>query len=623
MTLKNIQILAVLLLIGFVAVDASGQGASFVNPETGQLHKFVAGNYTDLGVDNNGNMSNTESTVRSHAGSALDKLKNVGVTNVRVWPFRHNENDYNKMANRVSWLASEAAQRDMTLVVDLFDSSSQNSYGHITENEARIDNMINVVIAQNANKSNIYWSLGNEIGGYENPLAFATFYENKVAAMRSAGALHISFHPVPGSLNHDWTGVSKVAAERCIAASDDVSPHFYAKGAVSNEGSVNGLELGSLQQLIEIGHNLCKPVIIGEFGIKADCDPPHTCNNGCTENYSQRTAANISGWLNYFENTLKVDQVSFWQFKKETLGHLDAESYTPIFNSGGCIGNGTHEDAMSGYLNSTPNHPSETCTGGGDPPTSNPTNVALNKSIYGQTSQYSSAFSAAKAIDGQLNTKWTTGGTRTSEYMIVDLGQQYNISQFKLQQASAGGEAHYYNMESCWFGYWANSKWNWTGQNYPNQYSNTFTKNVSVTARYVVLWTNNPNFITFADDKYVRLPEFEVYGTSVNGNRLASVELEPDVMPNLNFSVLRPTVFPNPASKSNVVINFDVKEECEGTLFIYSDKGQIVKEIPTGLLETGTQRMKVDLSGLNTGTYFYKITLPGVRTEAQKLILMN
>ncbi len=359
--------------IAFLCLHQSNiyaKGAPFTNPETNQPHKFVAANYTDLGVNFEGQMTSSESTLRSRAGAELNRLRDAGITNVRVWPFLHHGDNLTRMANRVAWLADEAARRDMTITVDLFDSSGNNTYANIKANESKIDSRISGIIRPNANKRNIYWSLGNEIGGHENPLAFATFYEQKVAAMRDAGAMHISFHPVPGSLEHRWgsNNDTEKAARRCIKVSDDVSPHFYAVGSVSNESSANWTEFNSLQQYINIAHELCKPTIIGEFGITGNCG----------ENYSQRTDNNVKGWLNYFDNTLKVDQVSFWQFMKNTLGHLDDQCFASV--SGSCIGNGTHQDAMSGYLNDRPANPGN-CNTPPPPPVSGSCD-ALNFNSY-------------------------------------------------------------------------------------------------------------------------------------------------------------------------------------------------------------------------------------------------
>lgn len=319
-------------------------GAPFINPVTGALHKFVAGNYTDLGVNPDGSMPTDRTALEWNATQDLNRLRDLGVTNVRIWAhLGYASNNYGAMANRVNWLAELARQRGMTLTVDLFDSSGNNTLQNLRNNEAQINNMVSYVVGGNANKSYIYWSLGNEIGDPWYPLDFADFYVAKVQLMRQSGALRISLQPVPGSLNHNWGGTTTQAATRVINASDDVSVHFYAAGAVGNEGNVNGLELGSTQQWMNLAHSLCKPAVIGEFGIT---------------DLAQRTDQNVSDWLYYFRENLKVDQVSFWQLTKDEAGHVDGECFCSLPN----VGNGPHISGMSGYLGLPPTYPGSGCT---------------------------------------------------------------------------------------------------------------------------------------------------------------------------------------------------------------------------------------------------------------------
>lgn len=321
------------------SLSSLASGAMFTNPFTGQPHKFVAANYTDLGVNSNGSMPTDKFQLQANASEDLTRLKNLGVTNVRVWAnIGYNETDYTMQANRIKWLAEIALSKQITLTVDLIDSSGRQRLSDIQGRDAHINNVINTVIVQNANKNYLYWSLGNEIGGYDNPLGFAAYYESKVALMRQKGAMHISFQPVPGSLEHRWNGDTREAAIRVINASDDVSPHFYAlKTPQTEAGSTNALEFSSMQQWIALAHDLCKPAIIGEFSI----DLPF------------RTDANVTAWLNYFRDTLKVDMVSFWQFTKNEGGHVDPLCFCDLPN----VGNGPHISAMQGYLGAAPTYP--------------------------------------------------------------------------------------------------------------------------------------------------------------------------------------------------------------------------------------------------------------------------
>ncbi len=355
-----------LWLSAMPALQAHAAGAAFTNPLTGQPHMFVAGNYTDLGIGAGDQMPSDQAGLENNARPDLDRLRSLGVSNVRIWAhLGYAMNNYGAMANRVSWLAEMARQRNMTLTVDLFDSSGNNTLQNLRNNEAHINNMINYVIGANANKSHIYWSLGNEIGEPNTPLDFAAFYEGKVAMMRNKGAVKISFQPVPGSLNHRWGGDTTSAATRVINVSDDVSVHFYANGALANENNSNGLEFGSTRQWMDLASNLCKPAVIGEFGIT---------------DLNQRTDDNIRTWLAYFRDTLKVDQVSFWQFTKDEGGHTDEQCFCNFAPPG----NGSHTGAMAGFLGAPPTYPAGTC--GPQPPTGGGIAFQLGSPLYIQAS---------------------------------------------------------------------------------------------------------------------------------------------------------------------------------------------------------------------------------------------
>ncbi len=371
--LKYLVLLACSLASPAMAQDPAG--VPFVNPLTGQLHKFVAANYTDLGVDREGNMPSDEGSLKANATEDLNRLQGLGVTNVRIWAFLgYNPDEYGKMANRVRWLAALAQARGMTLTVDLFDSSGSNSLQDLLNSDAHITRMINNVIPPNANKSHIYWSLGNEIGGYENLNGFVDYYLQKVNLMRQKGALKISFQPVPGSLEHRWGGDTTQAATRVIDASDDISVHFYAKGPRSEESTVNWLEFTSAKQWIRLAHSRCKVATLGEFGI----DP-----------LGQRTDANVAEWLAYWRDHLKVDQVSFWQFTKNEGGHTDARCFCEIHPPG----NGSHISGMAGYLGGVPTNPgSSSCSGGGGNPwktiASNGSELSVGQSYWSNNGAY-------------------------------------------------------------------------------------------------------------------------------------------------------------------------------------------------------------------------------------------
>lgn len=67
-------------------------------------------------------------------------------------------------------------------------------------------------------------------------------------------------------------------------------------------------------------------------------------------------------------------------------------------------------------------------------------NIALNKAIT-VSSVETNYLVGANAVDGLMNTRWSSGYT-DNEWIIVDLGQSYNISRLKLFWEAAFGRAY-------------------------------------------------------------------------------------------------------------------------------------------------------------------------------------
>jgi len=311
----------------------------------GQPQHFVAGNYTDLGRANTGQIPDPiqdEAGFRAAVSEDLDRLQQMGVDSVRIWAADFPENnlgdDPEVLARRVSLIAGEAAKRGMTVTVDLFDGNAMpKDTGAYREREAQLSGRISTIVGQNAQRSNILWSVGNEIGDPDNPADFAGWYEQKVGQIRDAvregggdpSRPMISLQVTPGALGHPgygWEG-ARAAMERVVAASDVISPHFYPPGAVGDlpwelrhtDGSVTypQMDWSSVQAWIDLAHQAGKPVTIGEFGIPRNTergDPP-----------AADYAAWSSAWLNELRK-LGVDQVSFWQLAKNEGGHIDPAS---------------------------------------------------------------------------------------------------------------------------------------------------------------------------------------------------------------------------------------------------------------------------------------------------------
>lgn len=58
------------------------------------------------------------------------------------------------------------------------------------------------------------------------------------------------------------------------------------------------------------------------------------------------------------------------------------------------------------------------------------TNLALQASITGVSSEFSDAFAAANAIDGSLSTEWSSRGDGNDAYIVIDLGAATDITGF-------------------------------------------------------------------------------------------------------------------------------------------------------------------------------------------------
>jgi hypothetical protein len=333
--------------VGAVGQPPPGDGR-LLTPD-GRPQHYVAGNYTDLGRANDGGMMphpiHDEAAFRDAVNQDLDRLREMGVDNVRVWAadFPHNPlgNDHAALAARVRIIAEEAAKRGMTVTVDLFDGANipkdVNTY---RGQDAELDARIQTIVGQNAGASNIVWSVGNEIGDPANPAAFADWYTQKANLIRQTVAANggdtqrplISLQVTPGALGHPthgW-GDARAAMERVVAASDIISPHFYPTGMPGqlpwenheleggSQGTFPQMDYDSLKVWVELANAAGKPVTVGEFSVPRDTLETRDLSE---QQYTDMTEA----WLRELKG-LGIDQVSFWQLAKDDVGHVDPAS---------------------------------------------------------------------------------------------------------------------------------------------------------------------------------------------------------------------------------------------------------------------------------------------------------
>jgi hypothetical protein len=344
-------------------VRKAGTGTPGGTPGDGRLltpdgrpQHFVAGNYTDLGRSNAGHMPHPihdEAGFRAAVNQDLDRLREMGVDNVRIWAADFPENplgnDNAALAARVRIISEEAARRGMTVTVDLFDGATMNKDVNAYR-DAEINARIQSIVGANAGASNIVWSVGNEIGDPNNPAGFADWYVEKANLIRDTVRAHggdasrplISLQVTPGALGHPthgW-GNARAAMERVVAASDIISPHFYPTAMPgqlpwenmredgSSQGTFPQMDYDSLKVWVELAKKAGKPVTLGEFSVPRDTQ--------ATKDLSQQQYAEMTeAWMRELKG-LGLQQVSFWQLAKDDVGHVDPASVDYIVgdNSG-------------------------------------------------------------------------------------------------------------------------------------------------------------------------------------------------------------------------------------------------------------------------------------------------
>ncbi len=268
---------------------------------------FVNGNYTDLGM---------QSGVFSEQAAAedLDRLRAAGLTNVRIWAAP--PSDVQGMSNRVAALLRLAAQRGMTLTIDLIDGHNNTqlaSYeGPFT---AELRRRIQTIVAQNAGARNAIWSLGNELQAPDRPREFASWYSGLVGELRRAGARTVACELVPGACGNDLSNPDVRRAMQTLAqAVDVVSIHMYPDVAAAGvEGSSFGGEWAVFMEWRRLARSQGKPLYVGELALR----PP------------VRDAANLDAWLRELQGA-GVATVMLWQFMKDEGGHYDDLSYDSV-----------------------------------------------------------------------------------------------------------------------------------------------------------------------------------------------------------------------------------------------------------------------------------------------------
>ncbi|MBI5016296.1 MAG: discoidin domain-containing protein [Deltaproteobacteria bacterium] len=130
-----------------------------------------------------------------------------------------------------------------------------------------------------------------------------------------------------------------------------------------------------------------------------------------------------------------------------------------------------------------------------------PTNLALNQTATASSTRSGTSYTAAKAVDGSASTSWMSSTTSGAQWVRVDLGASYTISNVKVVWPATYYAKAFQIQTSN------------DGTNFTSRYSTssgaggtttaTFT---AVSARYVRVYCTTRN-----NSSYYGVSELEVY----------------------------------------------------------------------------------------------------------------
>lgn len=91
----------------------------------------------------------------------------------------------------------------------------------------------------------------------------------------------------------------------------------------------------------------------------------------------------------------------------------------------------------------------------------------------------------------------------------------------------------------------------------------------------------------------------------------------------LKFNVELGNAYPNPAVNTNTVsISFDIEKLSDVSLEMYDQIGNKVATILNNQVTSGSKSLNADISNLNTGTYYYQLSVNG-HTFTKKLVVVK
>ncbi|SFD16015.1 endoglucanase [Chitinophaga sp. CF118] len=222
-------------------------------------------------------------------------------------------------------------------------------------------------------------------------------------------------------------------------------------------------------------------------------------------------------------------------------------------------------------------------------------NIALNKSVM-VSSVETSGLEGNYAVDGNTSTRWSSTMYADPQWITVDLGGNYNISQVKIIWEAAYAKDYLLQVSTD------NTNWNTVKTIQGNTSLNNDHTSLSATARYVRMYGTSRG-----SDYGYSIYEMQVYGTA------SALRSTTALATNKTVNEQLITVYPNPAH-DHVLITIPNNNQQKSQIILYDINGKVYF---SGSETGNTYNMNV--SKLPAGIYVVKI-ISGNKKTIKKIV---
>jgi hypothetical protein len=229
-----------------------------------------------------------------------------------------------------------------------------------------------------------------------------------------------------------------------------------------------------------------------------------------------------------------------------------------------------------------------------------PINIALGKKATSSTNE-TSTFIAAYAVDGDMTTRWSSLYT-DPQWLDIDLGKSYTISNVILRWEAAYGKSYQIQVsddDSTWTSIYSTT----TGDGGVDDLSG-----LSGSGRYIRMYGTKRALVWGYS-----LWEFEVWTAGTTG-----VENPTSEVPK-NFALFQN--YPNPFNPSTT-IRFQIPVTSYVTLSVFDLLGRKIQTIVSQEFSPGEYTTHIDGTSLASGVYFYRIQA-GQFVQLKKFVLQK